>query len=392
MGYFKRKLPFIEKSNRVRSVVRHRIDYHIQEVIKLKARLTVALDLGASLTKGVYSYSIEGGSYREGIKTTCPIVRQLIQSKYKTLLDLADDNSSLVAFGETYWLVGEAARGPTLTISATQSKRKTAIAKSLAFVGQLVRELNNQGVDQVYLTFGLLLPLDEFGDRQELEQQLQDALWEFEYNGVTLKTVLSEKAHVSPEGYGIAQTVDTQTAGVIIYGHRDVTWVHVEGHSVIEGRSKTLAGWGMHRLIQEAEYTFKDELRAAAAIFAAGKSLKDKPLLTLVTEAELPRLKVAISEARQQIWMELTQKLMDYSLGEVEKVWISGGNAYYWKSDASSWLGNQLDRGKPLLSELEQRFVELSKSPLLYRCADNYAFWRTLPEVTKTQMQEAIHV
>jgi len=168
----------------------------------LKAKVIIALDLGASLTKGVYWYSIDGGIYRQGVKTSCPVVRQLIQSKYKSLLDQADDNSSLVAFGDSYWLVGEAARGSTLTLSATQSKRKTAIAKTLAFVGQIVSELNGQGVDEVYLTFGLLIPLDEFGDRQELEQQLQAALWKFEYNGSTVKTVLSEKVQISPEGYG----------------------------------------------------------------------------------------------------------------------------------------------------------------------------------------------
>lgn len=363
-----------------------------EEAIRLKARLIIALDLGASLTKGVYSYAIDGGIYHEGVRTSCPIVRQLISSKYKTVLDQADENSSLVAFGDSYWLVGEAARGLTLSLSVTQSKRKTAIAKSLAFVGQLVRELKTQGVDEVYLTFGLMLPLDEFGDRQELEQQLQEALWKFEYNGVTLKTVLSEKVHVSPEGYGITQMVDTQTAGVIIFGHRDVSWVHVENRSVIEGRSKTLAGWGMHRLIQEAQYTFKDELRAAGVIFAAGGALNHRPLLTLVSEAELPRLKAALSEAREQIWMELTQKLMDHSLGEVEKVWISGGNAYYWKSDVAHWLGSRLNKGKALLSKIEQRFPTLKKSPLLYRCADSIAFWGTLPGVVQTQIKECAHV
>jgi len=357
----------------------------------LKAKVIIALDLGASLTKGVYCYSIEGGIYRQGVKTSCPVVRQLIQSKYRSQLDQADDNSSLVAFGDSCWLVGEAARGSTLTLSATQSKRKTAIAKTLAFVGQIVSELNSQGVDEVYLTFGLLIPLDEFGDRQELEQQLQAALWKFESNGNTVKTVLSEKIQISPEGYGIAQAVDTETAGVIIFGHRDVTWVHVEKRSVIEGRSKTLAGWGMHRLIHEAEYTFKDELRAAAAIFNAGATLKDKPLLSLATEAELPRLKSAIANAREQIWLELTERLMEYSLGEVEKIWSSGGNAYYWKSDVLSWLGPRLDTGKALLTEISQRFPELKGSPLLYRCADVYAFWRTLPGVAQIQLQEYAH-
>jgi len=358
----------------------------------LRARLIIALDLGVSLTKGVYGYAIDGGIRREGVKTSCPVVRQLIQSKYKSILDQADDNSSFVAFADSCWLVGEAARRPTLTISATQSKRKTAIAKSLAFVGQLVSELNSQGVDEVYLTFGLLLPLDECGDRQELAQQLQAALWKFEYNGVTIKTVLSEKVQISPEGYGIATAVDTETAGVIIFGHRDVTWVHVEKRSVIEGRSKTLAGWGMHRLIHEAEYTFKDELRAAGAIFTAGGALKDSPLLTLATSAELPRLKAALADAREQVWLELTEKLMDYSLGEVEKISVTGGNAYYWKSEILCWLGAKLHKGRALLIEIEQQFPELKGSLLLYRCADVYAFWRTLPGATEIQMQEYAHV
>lgn len=357
----------------------------------MKARLFIVLDLGASLTKGFFGYSIDGGVYREGVKTFCSVVRTLTRSKYESIHDIADSNSTLVGFGNSYWLVGEAARGETLSLSATQSKCKSAIAKSLAMVGQLVSELNAQLVDEVYLTFGLLLPLDEFGDRQELDQSLQKALWEFEYNGDTVKTVLSEKVHIYPEGYGIAQTVDVQTAGVIIFGHRDVTWVHVEKGSIVEGRSETLAGWGMHRLIHEVEYTFKDEFRAAAAIFAAGDALKDKPLLTLTSVAELPRLKAAIANAREQIWLELTEKLMDYSLGEVEKVWSSGGNAYYWKNDVSCWLGMRLDKGRGLLTEIEQRFPQLKGSPLLYRCADDYATWRTLPGVAEIQVQEYVH-
>lgn len=148
----------------------------------------------------------------------------------------------------------------------------------------------------------------------------------------------------------------------------------------------------MHRLIHETEYTFKDELRAAAAIFAAGAALKDRPLLTLATEAELPRLKAALANAREQIWLELTERLTDYSLGEVEKVWPSGGNAYYWKSDVLSWLGSRLNTGKTLLTQIEQQFPELKGSLLLYRCADVCAFWGSLPGATLDPLQEYAHV
>jgi Actin like proteins N terminal domain len=347
------------------------------------AKVSAAVDLGASLTRAFWSYLIEESSdYREGFKTAFSIVRQLTKAKYESMLDLADDNSSLVKFEDTYWLVGDAARGETLSLLATQPKRETAIAKALAIVGQLVDELKGQGVGEIQLTFGLLLPLDELkGDRQELEQRLAKALLEFEHNGVTVSIALSRRVDISPEGYGISQTIQVETGKVLIFGHRDVTAAHVERGSIVPDKSKTFAGCGMHRLINEVEFTFKDEFDAAAAIFAAETTGKDKHLLKIASEADLPRLKSAIAKAKEQLWLDLSVKLRLSLAGDIQQVACSGGNAHFWRPQLKELLGSKGSYCGPLIQELKGRFPDLAGSPLLGRSADNYRFWLTLPGV-----------
>jgi len=346
----------------------------------MKANLIVGADTGASRTKWVYSYCIDGVGRRvEGFKTSCSMVRDLKKSKYASLLKSADNNSSLIAIDDTYWLVGNAAQGETVSISATQSKHELATVKSLALVGQLMTELIQIGVDEVELTFGILLPIDEWGDRFELEKRLESALWEFEFNGVTVKTALLKGIHISPEGYGISRTIESGTGGVFIFGHRDVTWLHVEEGSISENKSKTFAGMGMNRLIKEVNFTFKDELEAAAILFAAGDSLKDKYLLQIASEADLPRLKDAIADGREQLWLDLTRKFKETTYRLVPDVKCSGGNAYYWQPELQKLLKQRLDLCVELRREMGSRFPKLQGSPLLFRGGDVYRFACTLP-------------
>ncbi len=357
------------------------------------AELVVSVDAGASQTKSVYSYSLGGGvEQREGFKTACSMVRPLTKATYASLMDSVDDNSSLVVFDDSYWLVGNAARGETLSLSATQGKSEMAIAKSLAIVGHLLHELMRCGVEEVHLTFGILLPIDEWGDRFSLEKKLEEALWEFEFNGVTVKTAVINGIHISPEGYGISRLIEADTGGVFIFGHRDVSWLHLEQGSILPGKSKTFAGFGMRRLIQEIDYTFKDELQAAAILFAAGDSLKDKYLMQIATESELPRLKEAITEAREQIWLDLTMEFKSTTYRLVEQVLCSGGNAYYWQSSLRRLLGSRFDLGTGLRREMQERFPSLQGSPLQFRGADVYAFARTLPGFPVFGVEKYSHV
>jgi hypothetical protein len=346
----------------------------------MKGNLTVAIDVGASLTKAVYDYALEGKNLRhEGIKTMYPVARQLTQASYNSCI-LADSNSALISFDESYWLVGLAARENAVAINPNQAKYELAIAKCLAIIGQLIMELRGQGVDAVKITVGVLLPLDESGDCDVLQRRLQAALWDFEHNGLTVKCMAEEPVHVSPEGYGISRTVTTPLAGVLILGHRDVSWLHVENGSIVPGKSVTFAGWGMHRMIKQTNFTFKDELRAAHLIFAAESSLKDeRALLKLCQPEDLPRLKQALSQSIEQLWLDLSIQLKTCSLVNVDQVIPTGGNAQYWRIYLKQLLGSRLHLGKTLFLEFQERFQELSGSPLLWRMVDVYSFWQTLP-------------
>jgi hypothetical protein len=362
-------------------------------VQKLIAELIVGVDIGASLTKCIYSYSIGGGEAKVGIKTACSMVRSLTKSIYVSELNSVDNNTSVVMFEGGYWLVGNSSEGKTVSINATESKSQTAIAKSLAIVGQLLNELGQQGVTEVRLMFGILLPLDEWGDRVALEKRLEQALWEFEFNGVTVRTALIKGIHVSPEGYGISRLIVSEIGGVFIFGHRDVSWLHVEKGSILRGKSKTFAGYGMHRLINQIGRKFnKDELLTAAILFAAGHSLKDKYFEDVVDKSDLPQLKEAIRDAREQVWLDLTTEFRSTTCRFVEQIPCSGGNSYYWQPELKQYLGQRFDPCMALRQEMEARFPKLRGSPFLFRGADVYAFTRTLPGFPQLVAERYAHV
>ncbi len=355
----------------------------------MNVHLRVALDCGASLSKAFYNYSIDGEKSHDGevgFKTTCSSVRELVPGMYRAHQDAADDNTSLVSFGEgrsqSYWMVGTAAQEATLSLSPGEAKQETAIAKVLAMVGQLRKTLfgHLESFD-LYLTLGLLLPIDEIGDREEMEKKLFTALKEFEHNGETVVCSLDYGIQISPEGYGIGQLVTALKGGVIVLGHRDASWIHVEDRSVAVDKSVTFAGWGMHRLVRKTQFTFKHELHAAHMIFAAGPNLKPAPLERLAPSGSLNRLIEALRDGRSQYWLDLKKKLSTTSFRVAEEVIVTGGNAYYWRYEIKALLGSRQKASRPIIKDLEAAVPRLAGKAMLYRAADCFAFFCTLPGV-----------
>jgi hypothetical protein len=354
----------------------------------MKAKLILETDHGASRTKTYGRYEVEDGTVKEFFQTSCAIVRKLIEPKYRSQQYLADNNNALVSFDKSYWLVGDAARGETLTLIAGQPKSETAIAKVLATVGRLVCELKGVGVDEIELVLGLLLPLDEMVDRANLQVQLEQVLWEFEYNGSTVRTVLSESVHISPEGYGMSRLITAEQGKVLVFGHRDVSIIHVENGSIIPSKSQTLAGWGMHKLIKDCEYIFKDELTAAGLIFAAAIAPDRKAKLQYLkrmarTDTDVPRLQAALNEARSQVWSDLSLRFQPLFQGGIQQLICSGGNACFWMPQIQKLFtferfGCEPNFADATIAEIEQRFPRMKGSPYTFRSADDYLSWLKL--------------
>ena len=344
----------------------------------MKQKLIIAVDLGASLTKVFYRLLREGAEPIDGLKTYYSAVQRITQSRYLAK-QYADDNTSLVAYEGDYWMVGSAARQEVSFTNVRAPKQKHAIAKVLAVVGHLIDEHGGEALDGIEIELGVLLPLDEMAGDPTLGNRLGELLFEFGHNGRQIKCAVTGEVSVSPEGYGYAQLADKQTAAVLMIGHRDASYLHIEKGSICPSESLSLPGWGMVKLIKSANYLFKDEMRAAAAIFAAGDAFRDKPLLKLVPPEDLERVKRELSEARSLIWGQFMDELEDTPIRSNEQIFGAGGNGFYWRPELKAEFGAKLSMGGDFLNEIQTKFPELEKSPLLPRCTDCARFWLSLP-------------
>ena len=312
----------------------------------MKTKFLIAVDLGASLTKCFYSCQRGDSAAIVRHRTFCSAAQRTTSTRYE-LRQYADDNTALVSFDGEYWIVGLNAREAVTNTNLRAPKYWYAIAKVLGLVGQIFREtLPDDSKAEIHVELGVLLPLNEMGDALELSNRLSGLLYEFGHNAKTIKCAVVVNVHVSPEGYGISRLAKRFPAGVMMFGHKDFTWSHVTDTSISVADSRGLTGWGMLKLVKQISYTFVDELWAAAAIYAAGEALLDKPLLKVVPPEDLARVKAEIPEARQLIWSQLWSELSTTSVQAADRVFAAGGNAVFWRPELKKNLGRSALDGR----------------------------------------------
>ena len=348
----------------------------------MTSRLTLAIDLGASLTKTIYRLEVAGAAPVDHVQTFCSAVSRITPSHFQNK-QYADDNTALVAFEDSYWMVGIAAQQTVTITNARTLKSRDAIAKILAVVGQIAFK-HDISLKELKLTLGVLLPLDETKGCENLELVISNHLYVFGFNGKETGCAEVNGPTISPEGYGYSQLAEEDKAIVLMFGHRDAASLFINKKSVSVSESRPLPGWGMIKLIHLMNYPFKDELGAAEAIFNVGDDFtREKPLQKIIPADEVKRVLVQLEEARTLAWDLLWDELLASHINKAEQVFAAGGNAFYWKPELKKALGPRLSTGLELFKEMHQRFFELKdkkKAALVYRCADCYAFWKTLIE------------
>ncbi|HEY9825365.1 MAG TPA: hypothetical protein V6D19_07950, partial [Stenomitos sp.] len=232
--------------------------------------LIIAIDLGASLTKCFYRWIVNDALATEGYRTYCSAVQRITRSRYE-LRTYADNSTSLVHFEGEYWGVGENAREAVTNTNLRMPKSRHAIAKILGMVGQIVREdvaLSSKA--ELHIKLGILLPLNEMVNAQELSSRIVPLLYGFGHNADLIRFDLVHTVHISPEGYGISKVAKRYPCGVMMLGHKDFTWIYLRtaADSISIADSRALQGWGMLKLVRQISYHFNDELWAAAALYA----------------------------------------------------------------------------------------------------------------------------
>ena len=177
-----------------------------------------------------------------------PALRSLSQTSYTKQFELGEDRVSAVdsctlsylvpaTNQRKYWEMGGNATRPG-KIQIQERKFEKCLAKVLAFLGHLVQgEMKTTA--PVELTLGLLLPLDEFGDRHLLADWLRSAVSSFEYNRTTIDNVKLVKIDLKPEGYGIYKASEHKSALVVNWGHSDLTMLVFSNGKLMEKQSST---------------------------------------------------------------------------------------------------------------------------------------------------------
>lgn len=366
-------------------------------------RATIAFDCGTSGSKVLARYQRPRGFPKEEDRFYLidPSARKLSESRYKTLLELSKDgiggyDDCLISFFDPYrseqvfWQLGQSAAQQG-ALPVRDRKLERCVAKVLAFVGYLVT-IELKASQAVEIDLGVLLPFDEIQDRQLLDELLHQVLGKeggFFFNGQFLSEVHLSSLGVKPEGYGIYKRYASDVTVVLVMGQSDSSWLHFSQGGLSTKKSQTLPETGMHDFIQEvcSGFALTHELKASELIARAGRKLNDRELLELThtnSEAELAQLKEAILAAREQYWLDRSGEFNRLDTSLVDQVHVTGGTAQYFAPEIKALFrskGVETHWCKDLALEFHERYQLKKKTPLLYRMADCYGFYLTLPGV-----------
>ena len=333
-----------------------------------------------------------------------PFVRVLTPHSYRERLEYAEDamgTSGILSYIDpsnnerVYWEVGETAARPGL-LPVGDRKFENLLAKILGFLGYLVTQEIDK-TEKVELDLGILLSLDEIGDRSILAQWLRQILQPdvgFDYNGVPIRNVQIKTMNCKPEGYGVFKEYSSthQTTGVLVIGHSDSSWLFFERGLLNNKLSTTLPETGMHDFIRELSFPISYERTAAKVLAEAGSSLNPQVLAQLTQtkgDFEIQQLQKAIQEAKPQYWASRRSQLKFLGDVNVDQVLVSGGTAHYFATELNALLkelfGVPVNNCTPLMKEFGERFQLSKKGYLPHRFADCFGYYKSLTPTPQKQ-------
>ena len=362
------------------------------------ASITISFDAGTSGSKIIASYPSTGQCVfnDENYFLVQPSIRQILPETYENSLEnyigSTGVSSSLVSYIEptsgeqVYWEVGESASKKAGQLSVHERKFDTLLVKLLAFLGYLVKS-SVKPSEQVNLTLGILLPLDEIGDRALLAKWLRVIIAQgFSVNGYEVNNINVEKINPKPEGYGIYKSNPSAKAGVLMLGHSDLSWLYFTENRFVVEKSRTFPGSGMHSFVNSIDFSTGFELAAAEILARAGSEL-DPTVLTELTQTksndELTYLTKAIKSAQPQYWADRRSEFQSLNIKEADSISAAGGAGNYFINELNQIFqeeyGVKLNWCKPLGKEFAQNFALKSKGKAIIPLfMDSYGYYKTL--------------
>jgi hypothetical protein len=308
--------------------------------------LSLVLDFGGSLTKGIY----RGKSGEAMLFSMEPEVISLpkasideYEARKMGTPDPAD--AAWVGCGDDYYAVGYLASSQFYGNAGLSSfKYERAFPKTLAAVWAVAHRLGLTKKKKISAAIGVLLPAGEYENASRLKELITEGLDNFSTPTGTMSVSLSHYES-KPEGGGVlmvyatsqdAAVLKSKTVAVVMVGYRNAS-ILVSERGVVGKRLTSPLGFiRLVELVERRISTLVGTARLAAAIARAGESIQTAPLMPLAMSSqkesrlsEVEKLVGAIESSRDQYLHSLSSWLRENLPKELDEVILCGGTAYY---------------------------------------------------------------
>lgn len=313
--------------------------------------LILGLDFGGSGTK------IIGGVLGKRKKVALMMNPEVIEVPKVSLesRDIADikgafHNRAWVGVNDKYYAVGYLAKSYLATPQLRPLKSNLAIDKALSAIWVMSKEFKLGNEFEVAI--GCFLPPGEYQEKTLFEQNLEEALSEFETPDGTFNVSLLN-FDCKPEGLGIFlnhwtdnyDEASNSLCANLMFGYRNASVVLVEKGNFGDWQTSDLGFIKMVKFVQRktAGYT----IEALTEAIAQWDGTEDRCLKLILRkqgqqerERELETLKTEIAIAKMEYVLSLSNWLNEVVPKDVSQIVISGGTADYLKPDLKEWAKN----------------------------------------------------
>lgn len=331
----------------------------------------LSVDVGSSQTKIIYKLK---NSSQLNYLVMSPEVEEIPYTKLDTYMQRqgwignpSPEQQLWVIWQNRMVILGEFASYFDPIDRIKELKYENALWKVLGVIGVILEKskIKITAKKSLKVKLALLLPWNEYNDRNRFEQQLRIMLSKFQVRKINLQVELEYFLCV-PEGGGLAtartrnlgtQWLRSKRLGVLVFGHRNTTALYFDrgqlksGDSPLLGFSNMLdmvismtSGLdrkGILNAILKTRYDFIDQIYDPdRSNTCRPKWSQCPPIKALATAkdsslrmAEIQDISNAITTATNEYWYKLERWISSFFSTEIDEVIIGGGAAYHIERD-----------------------------------------------------------
>ncbi|MEM7761336.1 MAG: ParM/StbA family protein [Cyanobacteria bacterium P01_A01_bin.40] len=331
------------------------------------SKIFLCIDPGGSQTKVIYQLTKDK---KPRYFLMSPEVEEISRDNLKRYLDKQSPLSNPSPLRQAYlevnkrtFVIGYFANKFDPEDRLQEIKYENALYKTLAAVGVII-EQNNLNPKKLSLQLAILLPWNEYEDRQKFFQKLAQYLNNFSFRGLSYSVKL-ERSVCRPEGGGLAaiytrkrgsQWQQSKKLGILMFGHRNITALYFK-YGDLRGESPLYGFSGfLDNVI--ARTSGLDRERIASAIFKGLESDKQQKYENYRYAKQTFYPNWVKLDAFEQLANAKDSDLRQTEIDCVDKA-IDVATDEYW-SKLSKWLGRVFDSDldEVVISGGASRFLE----------------------------------